>query len=69
MFSVSNMKDATIEELDFIDNNIDNIFNNTGLTFIDLMENINDNPNLNLYNLIKEGNNEQKKRRSRNASI
>lgn len=69
MFSVSNMKDATIEELDFIDNNIDNIFNNTGLTFIDLMENINDNPNLNLYNLIKEDNNEQKKRRSRNVGI
>lgn len=69
MFSVSNMKDATIEELDFIDNNIDTIFNNTGLNFIDLMENINDNPNLNLYNLIKEDNNEQKKRRSRNASI
>ena len=69
MFSVSNMKDATIEELDFIDNNIDNIFNNTGLTFIDLMENINDNPNLNLYNLIKEGKKKKKKRRSRNASI
>lgn len=69
MFSVSNMKDATIEELDFIDNNIDTIFNNTGLNFIDLMENINDNPNLNLYNLIKEDNNEQKKRRSRNVGI
>ena len=69
MFSVSNMMDATIGELDFIDNNIDTIFNNTGLNFIDLMENINDNPNLNLYNLIKEDNNEQKKRRSRNVGI
>lgn len=55
---ISKLRDASIDELEYISKNIDKISNNTGLSFFDLMEKMNDNPEINFYNLLKEDSNE-----------
>lgn len=55
---ISKMRDTTIDELECISKNIDKISINTGLSFFDLMKKMNDNPEINFYNLLKEDSNE-----------
>ena len=52
------IRNITFEELDYIFKNLNKISNNIKLDFIDLIELMNDNPNLSLSNILKEDNNE-----------